>query len=62
MTLPHAALPEPGQVLPALTEAAVDGKRLSSFGNDPYAPLSANTTGDGRAKNRRVGLLAQGTP
>ena len=37
----------------------VDAKRLSPHGAGPYAPVAANTTEEGRAKNRRVELVAQ---
>jgi OOP family OmpA-OmpF porin len=37
----------------------IDPKRLSSFGAGPYAPVSPNHTEEGRAKNRRVELVAQ---
>lgn len=33
--------------------------RLSSYGAGPYCPVSANTTEEGRAKNRRVELVQQ---
>ena len=33
--------------------------RLDAFGAGPYAPVAANTSEDGRAKNRRVELVAQ---
>ena len=33
--------------------------RLQSFGAGPYAPVSTNTTDEGRTQNRRVELVAQ---
>jgi outer membrane protein OmpA-like peptidoglycan-associated protein len=33
--------------------------RLTPFGDGPTAPVAANTTEEGRAKNRRVELVAQ---
>jgi outer membrane protein OmpA-like peptidoglycan-associated protein len=41
------------------TKMSVDPKRLSPFGNGPYAPVASNAAEDGRAKNRRVELVAQ---
>ncbi|MGD1147984.1 MAG: OmpA family protein [Thermoanaerobaculaceae bacterium] len=38
---------------------AIDPKRLAPQGVGPYAPVAANTTDEGRAKNRRVELVAQ---
>ena len=46
-------------VIAALTAAGIAPTRLSPFGNGPYAPVAANLTEDGRAKNRRVELVAQ---
>jgi OmpA-OmpF porin, OOP family len=37
----------------------VDAKRLSSYGVGPYAPIATNATEEGRAKNRRVELVAK---
>ena len=37
----------------------VDGRRLAPFGAGPYAPVATNTSDEGRAKNRRVELVAQ---
>jgi outer membrane protein OmpA-like peptidoglycan-associated protein len=37
----------------------LDGKRLSSYGNGPYAPVATNATEEGRAKNRRVELVVR---
>ena len=46
-------------VVKALAAAGVDFKRLTPHGNGPFAPVAANTTDEGRAKNRRVELVAQ---
>lgn len=46
-------------VISALTSRGIDPKRRAPFGNGPFAPVAANTTDDGRAKNRRVELVAQ---
>jgi OmpA-OmpF porin, OOP family len=46
-------------VIAALTSAGVASNRLAPFGNGPYAPVATNTTDEGRAKNRRVELVAQ---
>jgi outer membrane protein OmpA-like peptidoglycan-associated protein len=37
----------------------VDAKRLAPFGAGPYAPVASNASEEGRAKNRRVELVAQ---
>jgi outer membrane protein OmpA-like peptidoglycan-associated protein len=37
----------------------VAAARLAPYGAGPYAPVAANTTDDGRARNRRVELVAQ---
>lgn len=46
-------------VVAALSAAGIAPGRLAPFGNGPYAPVAANTTEDGRAKNRRVEIVAQ---
>jgi outer membrane protein OmpA-like peptidoglycan-associated protein len=46
-------------VVEALMSAGVDGRRLVAKGLGPLAPLTANTSGEGQAKNRRVELVAQ---
>jgi outer membrane protein OmpA-like peptidoglycan-associated protein len=46
-------------VAAALVQSGIDVKRLSAFGAGPYAPVVANTTDEGRAKNRRVELVTQ---
>lgn len=37
----------------------LDAKRLSSYGVGPYAPVATNATEEGRARNRRVELVAR---
>ena len=39
----------------------IDGTRLAAFGAGPYAPVATNRTEEGRAKNRRVELVAMTT-
>ena len=47
-------------VVKTLTQQfGIDPKRLAPQGGGPYAPVAANTTDEGRAKNRRVELVAQ---
>ncbi len=47
-------------VIQALTQKmAVPAARLAPFGAGPYAPVASNAGEDGRAKNRRVELVAQ---
>jgi OmpA-OmpF porin, OOP family len=46
-------------VITALTAAGIAPARLAPFGNGPYAPVATNATEEGRAKNRRVELVAQ---
>jgi outer membrane protein OmpA-like peptidoglycan-associated protein len=47
-------------VVKTLTQQfGIDPKRLAPQGVGPYAPVAANTTDEGRAKNRRVELVAQ---
>ena len=46
-------------VAKALAAAAIDARRLTAHGDGPFAPVSANTTDEGRARNRRVELVAQ---
>jgi len=44
-------------VLDAITNAGVDGKRLSAVGFGQDKPVADNRTEEGRAKNRRVELV-----
>jgi OmpA-OmpF porin, OOP family len=47
-------------VVKALTQKhAIDSSRLSPYGVGPYSPVASNAEEAGRAKNRRVELVAQ---
>ncbi len=46
-------------VVAALGRIGVDANRLKAFGAGPTAPVASNDTEQGRAKNRRVELVAQ---
>ncbi len=46
-------------VVAALIDAGIPANRLLAKGLGPLAPLAANTTAEGQAKNRRVELVAQ---
>lgn len=47
-------------VVRALTQQmGIDQKRLTPHGVGPYSPVASNATDEGRAKNRRVELVAQ---
>jgi len=46
-------------VVKALAAGGIDARRLTPHGDGPFAPVAANTTEEGRARNRRVELVAQ---
>ncbi len=46
-------------VVKALVSAGIDARRLTPHGDGPFAPVATNATEEGRAKNRRVELVAQ---
>ncbi len=46
-------------VVAALVQAGIDARRLAPHGAGPFAPVAANTSETGRARNRRVELVAQ---
>lgn len=46
-------------VVEALTAAGIDADRLTAKGLGPLAPLTANNNEEGKAKNRRVELVAR---
>jgi outer membrane protein OmpA-like peptidoglycan-associated protein len=46
-------------VVKALTQRGIDAKRLAPHGAGPFAPVASNSTDEGRARNRRVELVAQ---
>jgi len=47
-------------VVAALTqEFGIEARRLAPHGVGPYSPVATNTTDEGRARNRRVELVAQ---
>jgi len=46
-------------VVKALTSRGIPPARLARHGAGPYAPVASNATEEGRAKNRRVELVAQ---
>jgi outer membrane protein OmpA-like peptidoglycan-associated protein len=46
-------------VVKALTQLGIDAKRLGPHGAGPFAPVASNATDAGRARNRRVELVAQ---
>jgi OmpA-OmpF porin, OOP family len=46
-------------VVDALRKAGIEAERLVAKGLGPLAPLAANTSAEGQAKNRRVELVAQ---
>jgi OmpA-OmpF porin, OOP family len=46
-------------VVRALVQKGIAAGRLGPHGAGPYAPVASNVTDEGRAKNRRVELVAQ---
>jgi outer membrane protein OmpA-like peptidoglycan-associated protein len=46
-------------VVKALVAAGIDARRLTPHGDGPYAPVATNSTDEGKARNRRVELVAQ---
>ena len=46
-------------VVAALVKLGIDARRLTPHGAGPYAPVASNATDEGRARNRRVELVAQ---
>jgi outer membrane protein OmpA-like peptidoglycan-associated protein len=48
-----------GAVVKALTQRGIDARRLAPHGAGPFAPVASNATDEGRARNRRVELVAQ---
>ena len=46
-------------VVKALTQRGIDARRLAAHGAGPFAPVASNATEEGRARNRRVELVAQ---
>jgi OOP family OmpA-OmpF porin len=47
-------------VVKALADRKIAAARLAAKGVGPFAPVASNATEEGRAKNRRVELVAQG--
>jgi hypothetical protein len=46
-------------VVKALTQKGIASGRLAAHGAGPFAPIAANDTDEGRARNRRVELVKQ---
>ena len=46
-------------VVKALAQKGIDARRLAAHGAGPFAPVAANDTDEGRARNRRVELVKQ---
>jgi outer membrane protein OmpA-like peptidoglycan-associated protein len=46
-------------VIKALVQQGVEARRLASHGAGPFAPVASNASDGGRARNRRVELVAQ---
>jgi outer membrane protein OmpA-like peptidoglycan-associated protein len=48
-----------GAVVKALVQHGIEARRLAPHGAGPYAPVASNAADAGRARNRRVELVAQ---
>jgi outer membrane protein OmpA-like peptidoglycan-associated protein len=46
-------------VVKTLVQRGIGANRLAPHGAGPYAPVASNATDEGRARNRRVELVAQ---
>jgi outer membrane protein OmpA-like peptidoglycan-associated protein len=46
-------------VIKALVQRGIGANRLAPHGTGPYAPVASNATEEGRARNRRVELVAR---
>jgi outer membrane protein OmpA-like peptidoglycan-associated protein len=46
-------------VVKSLVQSGITANRLAPYGAGPYAPVATNATDEGRARNRRVELVAQ---
>jgi OOP family OmpA-OmpF porin len=46
-------------VVKSLAQRGIGANRLAAHGAGPYAPVASNATEEGRARNRRVELVAQ---
>ena len=46
-------------VVKALVGRGIGANRLAPHGAGPYAPVASNASDEGRARNRRVELVAQ---
>jgi OmpA-OmpF porin, OOP family len=46
-------------VVKALVQSGIEARRLAPHGAGPYAPVASNAADAGRARNRRVELVAQ---
>ena len=42
-----------------VSKHGIEASRLTAFGDGPTAPVASNNSEEGRAKNRRVELVAQ---
>ena len=46
-------------VVKSLVQSGIGANRLAAYGAGPYAPVASNAAEEGRARNRRVELVAQ---